>query len=695
MNIGGNDLAIGVSLIMRDGFTAQATRASAAMGTLNNNANQLARSQAVLARNSNAVGAAIGATVITGISKAYQEFARFDDIVRFTALTADGTTKALDNLSNKALEVGKRTIFSSKEIAEGMRYLSQAGFDSKSIVGTIDSAANLAAATMSNLSGAGGAADLMAKIGTVFNVPRDVASMSRLGDVLAYGANESLTDLYTFGEGMKYAQNSAIRLKYTLEETTAAIMVLNNAGISGTMAGTTIDNMNRYFTAAAAGGSPKKNAALASMGMTPKDLQDAQGNLLPIAQLWERIGEGLKNVQGTVGRQKIIDDILGARGAKGDVLANSMSSYNKFVYDLQNINNYAGDLAQKRMESAAGAIDVMKSTWETLKIQFGGTVAPLITPILRIASRAMDVIGAIAATPVGKVMTMFGAIFVTVRTAQMAYRAVLMSINLLQNRLGTTMSTTGSITTSNFGRMTAAANAYSNALNRINMAMANPGANGVGRVGQYSHGGYYQVGPGGGYIPLTKGSYKPGLAKWNNLIGKGALPASMLGMLMSMGGESMGKSSGMGSALSIGGDTLGYAGTGAMIGSIIPGIGTTVGAIIGGVGGLMYSLYSNLKETNDEINGQKNNMSSAEVDKNRLKKELAVHKALNWKDRAWLDMNTNMSGEIIRNKNNKEGFQKTNTELQNTIILQVEGIDIFSKRFQGDYNKETINLGIN
>lgn len=698
MNFASNDLAIGIAITLRDQFTAAAGRAGVAMGTLHNNAQQLSRTQAVLARNSQAVGAAVGVYLIGGMSKAYQEFARFDDIVRFTALTADGTTKSLDRLSNKALEVGKRTIFSSKEIAEGMRYLSQAGFDSKNIVGTIDSAANLAAATMSNLSGSGGAADLLAKIGTVFNVPRDEKSMGRLSDILAYGANESLTDLYTFGEGMKYAQNSAVRLKYTLEETTAAIMVLNNAGISGTMAGTTLDNMNRYFTTAAAGSSPKKNAALAAMGMTPKDLQDAQGNLLPIAMLWERIGQGLSKIQGTVGRQKIVDDILGARGAKGDILANKMGTYNKFVNDLQNVNNYSADLANKRMESAAGAIDIMKSTWETLKIQFGGTIAPMITPILKIASRVMDIIGAIAATPVGKVLTIMGSIFVVVRTAQMAYRAVLLSINLLQGQTASGILNTSSVTTTSYGRMTAAANTYASAVARLNSVLyLKPGQ--PGYIGSYKSGQNYQVGPGGGYIPLPgpggRAQAYNKFGKFSNFMGKYGMWGAIGGLGLGMASEGVGSETGLGKALGVSGDVLGYAGTGAMLGSIIPGIGTAVGGIIGAVGGLMYSLYSRLKETNDDIDSTTRQMDTVEVNKNKIKRQMDIARSLNWKDRAWMDMNSNISGEIIRNRANNDPIQKGNPEMTNTIIIQLDGKDVYTRKFEGNYNKESVNLGIN
>lgn len=73
-----DNLAIGIALYMRDGFTASAARASAAMTNLKNNASDLAREQANLARNSNAAGAVAGGLLLQGIGKAYKEYSSFN-----------------------------------------------------------------------------------------------------------------------------------------------------------------------------------------------------------------------------------------------------------------------------------------------------------------------------------------------------------------------------------------------------------------------------------------------------------------------------------------------------------------------------------------------------------------------------------------------------------------------------------------
>lgn len=691
--IGAQDLAIGISLFMRDGFTAQANQAGVAMTRLQQRANNLAISQMNMARNLNAAGAVAGLGILNGVRGAFKEFAAFDYTMRFTALSADGTTAALDRLSNKALEVGKRTIFSSKEVAEGMRYLAQAGFDSSGTIKTIDAAANLAASTKSALEGHGGAADLLAKISTAFQIERTDANMKRVSDILAYGANESLTDLYSFGEGLKYTQNTAQRLKLTLEETTAAIMVLTNAGISNTMTGTTMDNFLRYTAKASGGGSRKQKEGLAMLGISPEQLKDARGNLLPLADLFELFGKNIGKL-GTADAQVAMDNIFGARGARADALIVLMKNYKQFLHELTTGNiNYAERISDEIMKSPQGQLDIMMSTWESLKIQFGGTVAPIITPLLKAGSKILDIISKILGTPFGRFLGMFGTLWLTMKTASMGYKATLLSIRLLQAQVGGSILSTGSTTVSSFGRMTSAANAYNSTLMRTRMLLTS--TSGPGRVGQFSHGGYYQVGPGGGYIPLRRGSYKIGLGRFGNFMaGAGGMGIMAAGVGASMLSDELGGTqSPSGRVMSTVGNTMSGAFLGAQIGSLVPGIGTAIGGIVGGVGGILYSLYNNLKGLEEEINQQTGEAISVEQDRAKFKKELDDYSKLDWKQRAWLDLNGNIAGRNVSGKLRTPQEQEW-TRVATNITINLDGKQVMNKEYTDRDIREMLDLGV-
>jgi hypothetical protein len=96
---------------------------------------------------------------------------------------------------------------------------------------------------------------------------------------------------------------------------------------------------------------------------------------------------------------------------------------------------------------------------------------------------------------------------------------------------------------------------------------------------------------GGGGILSKAGSILKG-AK-GGLLGGGA--AALGGMALSYGGDKL-KEAGYektGGAMDVAGQAASWGGTGAMIGSVIPGVGTAVGAGVGALAGGAYGLYKN------------------------------------------------------------------------------------------------------
>ena len=98
-------------------------------------------------------------------------------------------------------------------------------------------------------------------------------------------------------------------------------------------------------------------------------------------------------------------------------------------------------------------------------------------------------------------------------------------------------------------------------------------------------------GGGGGGATGEKGKGKGGRMK--GFLKGGGL--AIAGMGLGMAGD-YAKEAGhekTGAALDIGAETATWAGTGAMLGSVVPGLGTAVGAGIGAAGGAAYGLYKN------------------------------------------------------------------------------------------------------
>lgn len=681
---------------MRDGFTAQAMRASAAMNTMSGNARRLAMHQATLARNSNLVGAAIGVGMVGGMVNFYKEAADFNYMIKYVGTLSDETGKSFDKLKQKAIEVGKSSTFSPDEVASGMRWMAQSGMKAVDIIESIDSAAKLAQATMTDIGGRGGSADWITNIAMGFDIPLVEKNIYRLSNVLAKGANKSNTTLQEFGEAMKYTQSTAKRLHMTLEETAAGVMIMANMGIQGSMAGTGMENMLRYATRAAGAKDGSKQAkALNAIGLDQASLKDAKGGLLPIGVLLDKIYAGIAKL-GTVDAQNAIVDIFGVRGARAVAIGTHIKKYNEYLAQLQNNDNYLNKTAAEMMNTDKGAMMVLADTWKSFKIEFGTAIAPALTLLIKGLTKVVSLVTTIVATPIGKFLAMGISGFIVLKTAVMGYRAIVLTINILQAQTGMSMASMASGSVTGYTRMTSAASGYASVLTRIRM-LTGGAMSGVGSVGRYSHGGYYQIGPGGGYIPLAKGSAKIGMSKLNNFMGKASIPMMLASMgmgYMADSYDSKGKTAG-GAAWGTAGDTLMGASTGAMIGSIIPGIGTAIGGIVGGTIGLLTGLRTRLGELNDEIKSKEDEVAGATMAETvKWKRQVQLYGGLDTKQRNWIEDRYNSSGSMMKDSKGNP-LEKFFQERDNTIIIQLNGDTVYNKKVVGRDVKEMVNLGLN
>ena len=151
-----------------------------------------------------------------------------------TGLVGD-TSGAFEGLKDLAKELGATTQFSASEAADAMGFLAMAGFDAVEIMGAMPSTLQLAAAAGVDL---GTAADITSNI--LSGMGLSTEELAHANDVLVKAMTSSNVDLGMLGESMKYAAPVASGLGYNLEETAAAIGMMGNAGIQGSMAGTAL-----------------------------------------------------------------------------------------------------------------------------------------------------------------------------------------------------------------------------------------------------------------------------------------------------------------------------------------------------------------------------------------------------------------------------------------------------------------------
>ena len=396
----GNSLEIGIALVLQDRFSNQAKDASAAIRRLHNEAKE-----AVIA-NLQTADSILGnvyngfLNVATGITNTVLQGAEFIDTMTTVSTITSSTREQLQMLSETAQSLGLETMFGSQDIASGMKYLAMAGNTVEQVNDMIKGAAYVANATGMELGGKGGAADLITNVMKTFKIVGDGAS-ELVGDQLTkatLSANISMTDL---AESIKYSAADMVMLKKELPEVAAMIGTLGNAGIQGSMAGTSLGNMARYLIKAF---NPKTDAYsfLQRMGLSQQDFVDAQGDLIDFGDIMEKISKGVENLP-SIYRGKAIGAIFGVRGQRAaNAIMNDLEGYRNLLDQIQNNSaGFAKDIVDKRMNTLAGSMDKVSSAWENLKVAFTEQIAPALMPILNTLSQIIEAVREFVTTPVG------------------------------------------------------------------------------------------------------------------------------------------------------------------------------------------------------------------------------------------------------------------------------------------------------
>ena len=504
--------------------------------------------------------------------------------------------------------------------------------DTKDIFNSITAAANLAGATISELGGKGGTADIMTNVMKMFRIEFSERNTNYVADVLTKAVTKSNTNLYDLAEAIKYAGTTVTNLGASIEQTSAFIGVLGNAGIQGSMAGTAMANTYRYLTKSIEDTKFKGHKALKSLGLDKADLVDSNGQLLDMGIAMQKIskamsGKGLSETE----RFNTLVSILGVRGERGgSVMVKAFEDYGKLLGLIQDSSGISGRMMEDQMANIAGSIDKVVSSFENIKTTYTTSIAPVINPLFNAVAFVFDNIRALIGTPyLGTLITgvlTFGTALVTVRLAVISLKA---GFRLMFNdstvsfknmilvwkqgwrsatisaheykmvQAGIIAQQKAGLVSNTIGRNTFMGAAVSTGLaNNLQFMMANP---------KTSVGGYF----------FSKG-------KWFKKTAGGTVFASKSKMLSDLGSKSMssiGRISGMGirgAAAGIGGGLLRGLGT---VTSLLGGpIGIGLTALTFFLPSIISSLTSN-KQSNDKNTEALNYANSLKEDELKRKRE--------------------------------------------------------------------------
>jgi TP901 family phage tail tape measure protein len=316
----------------------------------------------------------LGEIALAGIKTAM----KFDQQMSRVKAISGATGDEFQQLRDKALEMGSKTMFTASETAQAFEYMGMAGWKTSDMMSGISGVMNLAAASGEDLALV---SDIVTDGITAMGLTAKDTDM--FVDSLAAAATNSNTNIAKMGETFKYATPLANSLGYNVKDLAVGIGLMANGGIKASQAGTSLRMGLKRLAA------PPK-AAAAAMDKYGISLKDANGKIMPMSQLMEQLRGKLKGLSKD---EKIsaASAIFGANAMSGwlNVINASDKDFNKLTKALQNSDGAAAKMAETMQDNLAGQITIIKSTIEGLLIKIGDQF----TPILRELAKALQVVG--------------------------------------------------------------------------------------------------------------------------------------------------------------------------------------------------------------------------------------------------------------------------------------------------------------
>jgi hypothetical protein len=291
-----------------------------------------------------AVGVSLGAFAAVGVVKnAINVIADFEHQMSVVKAITGATGKEFEALEKSALDLGASTRYTSQQVAELQTEYGRLGFTTSEILAATEATLDLATATGEDLAKS---ADVAGSTVRGFGLSAD--ETRRVVDVMAESFNRSALGLENFSEAMKYVAPIAAQANISVEETTALLGTLADAGIRGSQAGTSLRKIMTDI-GGESGTLSERLQKLAAKGLTGAEAMSEVGrtayaSLLVLVENTKKTDDLTKSLENAAG--------AGAKAAKimGDDLSGDLvllsSAYDGLILSFSEGSGTLRELTQ-------------------------------------------------------------------------------------------------------------------------------------------------------------------------------------------------------------------------------------------------------------------------------------------------------------------------------------------------------------
>ena len=287
----------------------------------------------------------------------------FKDFEQANANLAAVLGKTIDQtqaLQDSAKQLGATTAFTASQVTELQTEFAKLGFTEQEILNVTGATLDLAAAAGTDLANA---ASITGSTLRAFGL--DATEAGRVADVMAKSFSISSLDIEKFSTAMANVAPVAASAGVSVEETTALLGTLTDAGLDASTAGTGLRNVF---------------LEISKQGIT---LEDA-----------------LSQIQNASDKNAVSLDLFGKRGAViGTVLANTTDKAKDLTEALNEAGGFAQATAETQLDTLTGSLTKLSSAWEgfILSLEDGqGTLAKTVRGIIDVVTEIFSLLSGAA-----------------------------------------------------------------------------------------------------------------------------------------------------------------------------------------------------------------------------------------------------------------------------------------------------------
>lgn len=343
---------------------------------------KISKSMTTMGKQMMSTGSTLTASVTTPIvgfgTIATKTFVDFEEQVRKTNAIIDKgkmtNEESYDAIMSKSRELGRTTIFTAQQVAEGMSFMALAGWSTEESLSAVKSILDLSAISMTDLSTA---SDIVTDAMTPMGMAAKDAS--KFVDVMAATITRSNTDVIKLGESFKYATPVAGNLGISIEDLSIALGLMANSGVKASSAGTS------FATGMARLVSPTDKAAAAMKKYGVAVQYDAKTGSVDLMKTMENLRDTLGKLNKKT-KQQAIDTIFGKTAMKGwsAIISATTEDFNSLTNAVNNSDGATQKMLDEIEQGGAFSFKLLTSAINDMLITLGDFLAPAMTEIANI-----------------------------------------------------------------------------------------------------------------------------------------------------------------------------------------------------------------------------------------------------------------------------------------------------------------------